>query len=87
MTEDIFDKEERYCPKLGHTLNFAYCRKPGQKLFCSRIFQCWGDRMDINAYIKEFFKAEEIREAFNPPKPKIVSLYELIQKNRSNTGS
>lgn len=78
-----YDHLEIYCRKLGHDVPFRYCRKPGDSPFCSRLPLCWEGKLDGESYIKEHYTEEEIAAAQKPPQPKIVSLYELIQKAQS----
>ena len=79
---DKYDKMTLYCRILGHQIPFSYCRKPGKKLFCKNILNCWTGTIDIEGYIKEFYSEKEISEAFKASDNKIVSLVELINKTR-----
>ncbi len=77
---DFYDNEDLYCRKLGHHLKFEYCRKEHDGLPCPKIRDCWFEKLDIDGYLTQNFKPEEIAYIFEPPKPKISSLFELIQK-------
>jgi hypothetical protein len=70
------------CPMLGHDVPFSYCRQPGQEIPCRKIFDCWWEKFDIQTFIAENY-SEEIREEITaPPKPKMLSLLELIEEAR-----
>jgi hypothetical protein len=70
------------CPMLGHEVAFSYCRQPGQETPCRKIFDCWWERFDVQTFVADNY-SEEIRNAIiQPPKPKILSLIELIEQAR-----
>lgn len=79
MIED-HDSKRIYCRALGHRAPFSYCRKPGSELFCRNMISCWSGTFDVTAFIKEHWSEEQIEKALMPPKPKMSSLVELIQK-------
>jgi len=65
---------------LGHEVGFAYCRAPGAELPCRKILDCWFETFDVEAFLREHYSEEEIGEVLAPPRPKLVSLVELIQQ-------
>ena len=83
MSIEAFDKEELYCRKLGHHLTFDYCRKEHNGLPCPKIRDCWFEKMDIDDFLSKNYEAKDIAYLFEPPKPKITSLFEIIQKAQS----
>ena len=74
-----YDEYTARCPSLGHLVTFKYCRAPGSELPCRKILDCWHERIDIAAYLKEILTPEEIDIITSPPKPKIIQLLELVQ--------
>ena len=86
MSIDIYDRESIYCRKLGHHLNFDYCRKESGDLPCSRISKCWSDKLPVNEFLDRYFTSEQLKAIFTPPVPKITSLIELIQKAQTLKG-
>ena len=69
---------------LGHEVPFSYCRKPAQDIPCRKIFDCWWEQIDIQKFIEENY-SEEIQNALRqPPKPKALSLLEIIQQAQRN---
>ena len=84
-----YDKERIYCRRLGHWLNFSYCRQEKDGLPCLKIMDCWFEKLSIEDFLKENYKEEEISYLFKPSKQKITSIIELIEqaKNRTNKKS
>lgn len=81
------DTLSQRCPMLGHEVTFSYCRQPGQQIPCRKIFDCWWDKIDIQVFISEHYN-EEIQNALHqPPKPKMLSLLEIIEQARRNTSA
>ncbi len=74
------DTRERHCPRLGHEVAFAYCRKPGSDTPCGKILDCWFESFDVAAFMAEHYADETIERVLAPPKPKVLSLVELIQQ-------
>ena len=79
-SKEQFDTIESYCPMLGHELPFKYCRTMQMDLPCGRILNCWFERLPIQQYIGDHFTLEEQKKAFEPPKPKMEALADIIQK-------
>ncbi|NIS70609.1 MAG: hypothetical protein GTO12_17195 [Proteobacteria bacterium] len=74
------DDESIRCPKLGDAVTFKYCRIMNERLPCRWIAGCWQRRMDIHRFLADHYSKEELDRVFAPPKPKIESLLELIEK-------
>lgn len=74
------------CPRLGSLVRFGYCRACGDgRSACFKIFDCWWERFDVTAYLKEILSEEEFMKlAASRPKPKVSSLIELIAQVRRN---
>jgi len=71
---------------LGHVLPFHYCRTMNEGLPCRRILDCWFRRMPIREFIEENFSEEELQRIFQPPKPKMVSLAEIVANAQKQAG-
>ena len=67
---------------LGHLVPFTYCREPGTELPCRKILDCWHERIDIEAFLRESLSPEEFDALLAPPKQKISQIMELIRKAR-----
>jgi hypothetical protein len=74
------------CRKLGHEVAFSYCRCESATLPCSKTIDCWYDHFLVEDLLRRELKPEEWDRAFvNPPKPKVVTLMDLIdQAKRSD---
>ncbi|MBC8318855.1 MAG: hypothetical protein H8E41_13200 [Desulfobulbaceae bacterium] len=77
---DTHDTRENYCRMLGHVLSFQYCRTMKEGLPCGRILDCWFEVMPIQEFIEENYSTEEKIKIFEPPKQRMLSLLELIEK-------
>ena len=75
-----FDHLEIRCPKLGHPLNFSYCRSTQGDTPCPKIQDCWYQRIPIQKYVQEFFSPAVLSRLAEPPKPKILSILEIAQR-------
>ena len=81
------DEIDIRCPRLGSSVCFGYCRTCGDSTSpCFKIFDCWWERFDVVAYFKERLPEEAFMQlASMQPKPKVLSLLELIEQARRNT--
>ena len=89
MTDDItsHDHSTRRCPMLGHDVPFSYCRAPGRELPCAKVGDCWWEAFDVESFIRAHYSAEQIAQVLAPPKPKTLSIVELIEKARRSAES
>jgi hypothetical protein len=79
VIEEHDDKTIR-CPKLGHEVNFKYCRVMNNRLPCGLIVGCWQTQMDIGQFLDDHYSEEELAQVLLPPKSKMESLMELVEK-------
>jgi hypothetical protein len=69
------------CPRLGHMINFAYCRIENRGLPCFKILDCWFEHFGVEDHLRQELNSEEWETIFNrPPKNKMGSLLELIEQ-------
>jgi len=87
MKENKFDTQRGYCRRLGHDVDFSYCRIGNQGIPCFKIFDCWYERFDIQAFMKSNYSAEEIKKILIPPQDKVSTLYDLIEKAKKSVQS
>ena len=80
------DHLERRCPRLGGPVTFQYCRDhAGGELPCWKVFDCWWELFDVTSYFKKQLSASEYETLVNmKPKPKVLSLVDLIEQTRKN---
>ena len=78
--KDQHDKQEGYCKMLGHFLTFDYCRAANKGLPCSKVLDCWFQQFPVQKYISENYSSDEQKRIFEAPKPKILSLAEILEQ-------
>jgi len=79
LIEQYDDKTIR-CPRVGGEVNFRFCRLENNMLPCRFIVGCWRMYLDINKFLQDHYSEEELNRVFTPPKPKVESLVDLIEK-------
>jgi len=78
-----YDHEEIYCTKLGHYLQFRYCRQEEQSRPCRKLKQCWSERLPVSPFLEDFYPTLNSRYFEAIPGLKLTSLIELIEKIRA----
>lgn len=64
---DHYDAVQHFwCPQLGQTINFAYCRKVQGGLPCARVLTCFAPHFDVAGFIEEHYTPQE-RDSFLAP--------------------
>jgi hypothetical protein len=81
---DHYDSQVCRCRMLGHEVPFSYCRRMQQNLPCSKVADCWYNSIPVEEYLRSHFTDEEIEKIFAPPKQKIATLIDLIEKAKKN---
>lgn len=84
MEQTIYDTEEIYCRKLGHTLKFSYCRNEHSGLPCSRVYDCWFERIKIQEFIASSYTEEEQNAISSPQKDRLTTIFDIIMQSSSN---
>lgn len=81
------DQIERRCPRLGGPVPFGYCRMNGDDhSVCWKILDCWWEYFDVVAYLQQSLPEEKFNQLVHAkPKPKIVSLVELMEQAKDRT--
>jgi hypothetical protein len=80
MKEDRFDTQRGYCRRLGHDVDFAYCRVASEGIPCFKILDCWFERFDVQTFMKTWYSPQELASILTGPCHKIATLYDLIEK-------
>ena len=78
-----YDSKMIRCPRVGGDVNFKFCRSENNLLPCRWVVGCWQMRIEISQFLEVHFSKEELDRVFAPPKPKMESLVELIEKARN----
>lgn len=69
------------CPRLGHEIDFSYCRSESGDLPCRKVLDCWYPYFEVERYFRNLLTGEQWRMTFDsPPKPKVLTLLELIEQ-------
>jgi hypothetical protein len=84
MPNADYDQRELRCRLLGHDVPFKYCRKVNDGTPCRFVADCWHPQFDVATYLLENYTAEQIESILTPPKPKITSLVELIERAKNS---
>ncbi len=79
---DEHDPKKGYCRKLGHYIEFKYCRLENNGIPCGKILDCWFKIFPVEEFVDSNYTDEEKMLLFKPQAPKISSLIELIEKAR-----
>ena len=75
------------CPRLGHQINFPYCRHENNGLPCFKTLDCWYNTFDVYSYLKDKLGQEDFKKVFQTKgKPKILSLLDLIEQAKERKG-
>jgi len=67
---------------LGHDVPFAYCRAPGSDLPCRRVFDCWWETFDVEAFIRVHYREDDVAKILAPRQDKTATIVELIERAR-----
>ncbi len=89
IIDESKDHLERRCPRLGGPVSFRYCRLfAGDNLPCWKVFECWWEYFDVFTFFKENLSEENYNGLLNKkPKPKLLSLVELIEQAKKNVAA
>ncbi|MDD3472613.1 MAG: hypothetical protein PHS86_07515 [Syntrophaceae bacterium] len=75
------------CPRLGSPVKFSYCIIESTGQPCIKSVSCWTPYFDISRLLTEKMGRDNFEIYFSKePKPKIVTLIELIEKAREAAG-
>jgi hypothetical protein len=72
------------CPTLGGPVPFVHCRKTNNGFPCFSIVTCWGERVDLAAFLRENYTMEELEQAFGAAKKsRLETILDTLEKARS----
>ena len=57
-----------WCPQLGQTLHFGYCRQVQGGLPCARVVACFSPHFDVQAFLEQCYTPQQ-RQRFLAPAP------------------
>jgi hypothetical protein len=79
MIEQYDDNMIR-CPRIGGEVSFLFCRTENNMLPCRWIAGCWKGLIEIQTFLEAHYIQKELEQIFIPPKPKVESLVNLVEK-------
>ena len=82
-----YDGQEIYCRKLGHHLQFKYCRQEQQQLPCAALKRCWQSRIPVDEFLAHSFSEDEIAYLDEPQVSKVSTILDIIQKVQSKANT
>jgi hypothetical protein len=84
MGIEAHDELSTRCRLLGHAVPFSYCRQVNDGLPCRLVLDCWHEKFEVAAFVKEHYTEDQIKGFLAPPKPKMTTLVELIDKAKQS---
>lgn len=73
------------CPRLGHQINYSYCRHENNGLPCFKTLDCWYLYFDVRACLENQLSPVTFQTVFQrKAPPKVLSLLELIEQAKLN---
>ncbi|MCP3876023.1 MAG: hypothetical protein GY699_23100 [Desulfobacteraceae bacterium] len=86
-TDPPSDEVTVRCPRLGHQINFPYCRSENSGIPCFKTLDCWYNTFNVHDYLKDKLSKEDFENAFQEKgKPKVFSLMDLIEQAKKKKG-
>jgi hypothetical protein len=74
------------CPRLGHEINFGYCRTETSGKPCRLILNCWWESFDVRSFLQanlpEDIMCQIEHGIISGPPPKVASLLDLVQQTK-----
>ena len=77
---DEHDERRQRCRMLGGEVTFGYCRKVKEGLPCWKVLDCWFEHFPVQDFVREHYSEAQREQFLARPKPKILSLVELIEQ-------
>ena len=75
------------CPRLGHQINFSYCRSENSGLPCFKTLDCWHHHFDVHGFLENKLTEQDFKKSFfDKGKPKVFSLLDLIEQAKEKKG-
>lgn len=73
------------CRRLGHEVPFSYCRTENRGLPCFKVLDCWFERFLVEEHLRGELTPEEWEKVFlKPPRPRVLTLLDLIETAKKN---
>lgn len=69
MSYEAFDHIQVRCPRMGHQIDFGYCRAMSDGLPCPQAINCFYYTFPVEAYFRRVLKEETFARIFLSEKP------------------
>jgi len=82
-----YDQVEHFwCPQLGQTITFAYCRQAQEGLPCSRVLTCFAPHFDVAAFVERHYTPQERERFLAAPPGRLERVVQALEKSRKPGG-
>lgn len=71
-----------WCPMLGQTMLFGYCRKMQGGLPCHRVLVCFGPHFDVQGFLNEHFTPQQQEQFLAAPKSRLERILDAADQAR-----
>ena len=51
------------CPRLGHQINFSYCRSENSGLPCFKTLDCWHHHFDVHGFLENKLTEQDFKNS------------------------
>ncbi|MDD5643939.1 MAG: hypothetical protein PHO00_00625 [bacterium] len=82
MNTKYDDKILPRCRKLGHEINFRYCRTAENGLPCGDIAGCWKGVLDIENFLSDAYSKNEVGKISDRKMSRMDIISEQVRKAR-----
>ncbi|KIX11905.1 hypothetical protein [Dethiosulfatarculus sandiegensis] len=87
MEKDRYDDQQHFwCPMLGQPMTFAYCRKMREGKPCHRVVACFSPHFDVEAYLKEQYGEEEVKQILAPASGRMEKIMDTLAGETGKKG-
>lgn len=83
MPEDIAKQDQMqhfWCPLLGQTMTFGYCRRMADGLPCHRVLICFESHFPVQQFLDYHFDAATQARFLAAPKGRMERVVETLDK-------
>jgi len=79
------------CRRLGHEVDFEYCRQETAGKPCRLVFDCWWERFDVRSFLGAHLPEADMAQLEGcgsvQASQKVLTLLELIQEAKDRVAS
>ncbi len=81
MDLDHYDQVEHFwCPLLGQTIRFGYCRKMQGGLPCHRVLTCFASHFPVAEFLAEHYNEQQRREFLAQPQSRLDRVMHTLDR-------